>query len=391
MSDSAIASRHWKSASHWGARELHILNVDNEESSGRSLLDPVWDDYEDENLSRILRGIPCDVSEYEEMLRLDGNGIDSMHDFEERFDTRLGVFYESMSRVVRSKNARREVESCLNIASEDLRAFVAERGSVMPLRNDSGSSTDSTGGKAGSPPNSRAIRFDLSPQDPCVSGQRSQDPEQKMPKSSSMKSVLSNASDEMGTSEDQTEHALYALLGAITRSMNKITLYTNHSRLRIRFGDFDGPIAINDGQISLSPRIRNTNDIPLVNLECKSRKGTCKLDALSKIQAQEFGECLAIVQTRNVRSKNIEHKTPDRRTIYSIGAHGRRAYLLRVEFSPEYLDNLDRNDLAEARVVVTRSRPTYRLDKADELKEFVKLIYKLCMSLEQQVAAGRRF
>lgn len=371
-----------------------MLNVDNETRSGALLLEPEWRDYEDSHLVQILESIPCDVSAFADMFKLEvDNALCSIEEFEDKYNTRLGAFYQLMTEIVRSNNSKREIESSLNMSTPELARFVLEKGSATPLRSGSESSTETTGGEVGRPARSRTIRFDTSEQ--ASPGDSQKDPSyssagSRMPKSTSMKSIVSNLSDEMEPTENSAEAALHSLLNVITRGSRGIRVLQAHRRHRISFGQVEGPVSENDGQISLSPFIRNTNNIPLVNVECKSRAGASGSDILSKIYAQEFGECLAIVQKRMNHVKNHDWRHSAIRSVYSIGAHGRRAYLVLVVFSSQYLDNLDADDLQSERVRMIRSDRAYRLDRKEELAEFITLIYRLCKQLEQQVAAGRR-
>lgn len=111
---------------------------------------------------------------------------------------------------------------------------------------------------------------------------------------------------------------------------------------------------------------------------------------MGKVFSQEFGEMLAIVQKRLSQSMNFP-RSPSVYTVFTIAMHGRRAYLAKAVFPPDYLQGILEQNLGKERVTVYRTRQSYRLDLKEDLHAFATLIVRLLSGLEMEVEAGRRF
>ncbi len=138
----------------------------------------------------------------------------------------------------------------------------------------------------------------------------------------------------------------------------------------------------NDGAIR-----RSKGQIPLVPIVAKAYYSTKTPQMRQKVHAQEFGECLAIVQARDIQAQYLERiLTLQERTVYMVSIHHRRAYLSVVTFDHGYLANIQRAEggyLSPRRTAVVRISCKFRLDLEDNRLKLGWALYILCKNVDR--------
>lgn len=132
--------------------------------------------------------------------------------------------------------------------------------------------------------------------------------------------------------------------------------------------------------------------VPLVLLGLEARRqSTSDTDSkISKIDAQELGDSIAIVQgrERNLIARMLDEKRSSF-TVYLLCNNHRRIYIKKTTFESRFVVQLFEGSLKEDCSVTVEQSRTFRLDRVQSRVEAARMVYCLLNQLEGDVKAGR--